>query len=142
MNQRALSRAIRTTFMQLKRNTQKKYTAAKMPVHPQDAHFMEQLELNPGMSPQDLANKNDIDKAYITRRVRELEQQGFISRSPNPDDQRRIRLTLTEAGMEMMTKGLTLMEESEAMVFGKLTEPELLTLYGLLTKCVCDKSKK
>ncbi len=103
---------------------------------------MEQLELNPGMSPQDLANKNNIDKAYITRRVHELEQRGLISRSPNPDDHRRIHLTLTEAGSEMMTKGLTLMEESEVMVFGKLTEPELLTLYELLTKCVCDKSKK
>tara|TARA_R110001599_G_scaffold169177_1_gene359065 strand:+ start:539 stop:919 length:381 start_codon:yes stop_codon:yes gene_type:complete len=126
--------------MQLKRNTQKKYTATKLPIHPRDAHFMEQLELNPGMSPQDLALKNDIDKAYITRRVRELEQRGFISRSPNPDDHRRVHLALTEAGAEVMTRGLTLMEESEAMVFAKLTEAELLTLYGLLKKCVCDKN--
>ncbi len=140
MNQRALSRAIRTTFMQLKRNTQKSYAAEKMPIHPRDAHFMEQLELNPGMSPQDLAHKNDIDKAYITRRVRELEQRGFIARSPNPDDHRRVHLSLTEDGHAVMTQGLTLMEDSEAKVFAKLSEEELLTLYGLLKKCVCDKS--
>lgn len=139
MNKRSLSRALRITFMQLKRQTQKRYTAEKMPIQPRDAHFMEQLELKPGMSPQELAQFNDIDKAYITRRVRDLEKRGFLQRTPNQDDQRRIHLALTDEGRDIMGKGLTLMEDTEAAVFDCLEEDELATLYGLLQKVASQK---
>jgi len=49
-----------------------------------------------------IADKFIVDKAQISRIVRELEGHGYVSRSPDPADGRASLLTATELGLERL----------------------------------------
>lgn len=46
----------------------------------------------------DLADRVGVDSPAITRKVKQLEAEGFLNRQADPDDGRASRLTLTRAG--------------------------------------------
>ncbi|EHJ52215.1 MarR family winged helix-turn-helix transcriptional regulator [Streptococcus macacae] len=66
--------------------------------------------------------------------IRNMERNGWIYRTPNPDDRRASVVGLTEIGKQLIQKALpehiALVEES----FSVMTEEEQLTLINLLKK--------
>jgi len=136
MSEPDLSRALRWVFLKLRRNVLSKFQEAGVPLNPPDAHMLEMLEIEPGLSPQDLARLSGIDKAYITRRVRELETHGLICRCRDEQDQRRFRLYLNPDGLQTMNRAQELIHQCEEEMFAPLDPADRQTLATLLAKCL------
>jgi DNA-binding MarR family transcriptional regulator len=131
-----LSSALRLVFLKLRRNILSKFQEAGVPLNPPDAHILEMLEIEPGLSPQDLTRLSGIDKAYITRRVRELETHGLICRCRDEQDQRRFRLYLNPNGLLAMTRAQELIHLCEEDMFAPLDPANRQALAMLLGKCL------
>jgi DNA-binding MarR family transcriptional regulator len=52
----------------------------------------------------ELADRVLLSRSWITRRVRQLEDAGLLTRTPAPDDQRGIIASLTDAGLDTFRK--------------------------------------
>jgi DNA-binding MarR family transcriptional regulator len=56
--------------------------------------------------PRRLAEELRLDQSTVSRHVAGLEQQGLLTRTPDPDDGRACRLTLTDAGTALLADGI------------------------------------
>ncbi|WP_295813303.1 MarR family winged helix-turn-helix transcriptional regulator [uncultured Nitratireductor sp.] len=75
-----------------------------------------------------------IDKGQLSRIVNLLTKKGFVEGTPDPDDQRTIRLCTTDAGAEIHRRILRRAFERNQLVVSALTPGELETLFSLLDK--------
>ena len=75
-----------------------------------------------------------LDKGQLSRVVSALEERGLVFRSADPDDQRTLRLDLTEAGEALHFRILPRARERNEYVVAALSEEELQTLFALLDK--------
>ena len=55
-----------------------------------------------GLRPSDLAARMRVTKQALNYLLRDLEQNGYIERLPDPDDRRARRIALTERGRELV----------------------------------------
>ncbi|MCL6472170.1 MAG: MarR family transcriptional regulator [Firmicutes bacterium] len=53
--------------------------------------------------PSDIARKAGVTLAAITHHINSLEKQGYIVRSPSPQDRRMVFISLSDKGMEMVS---------------------------------------
>ncbi len=70
-----------------------------------EKHFLWLLAtLNNGqpVMPSEVARKLEVTLAAITHRINSLEKQGYIVRSPSPDDRRVVFISLSDKGTEMV----------------------------------------
>jgi MarR family transcriptional regulator for hemolysin len=89
---------------------------------------------NDGISQRELAAKLDMTSAAVVFAVNLLERDGIAKRVPDPNDKRRVFVTLTKEGYRL--EGI-LLSESRAIhsrIFAGLTDSELLALDKLLLK--------
>ncbi len=63
-----------------------------------EGRVLHELANREAPSPSDVAGALDLDPGYLSRILRRFEGQGFVTRTPSPDDGRRDVLTLTAAG--------------------------------------------
>jgi DNA-binding MarR family transcriptional regulator len=59
-------------------------------------------------SQRELADVTGLEPLYISKLLRGLERDGFVERSPNPDDARAVRLVLTRHGRQVTTRAIAL----------------------------------
>lgn len=57
-----------------------------------------------------IGRRLDLEPSTITPLVKRLEQAGFVGRERNPDDERQVRVTLTEKGRAMRIESACLGE--------------------------------
>ena len=78
-----------------------------------------------GVSARDIARKLGMDKGYLSRAVARFESEGWVERSPSPEDGRLQVLALTEAGRkrveELAQRGTRIVEAA----FDGATDAEL-----------------
>ncbi|MDQ6934642.1 MAG: MarR family transcriptional regulator [Actinomycetota bacterium] len=82
----------------------------------------------------DLADMFAIDKGAVSRQVQILEDLDLIERTPDPDDGRAARLSLTEVGLQRMH---AVIEQRRIRFEDRLsdwTTPEVDELVGLLAR--------
>jgi DNA-binding MarR family transcriptional regulator/GNAT superfamily N-acetyltransferase len=60
-----------------------------------------ELDQADGTSAVELCRRLSLDASYLSRILAEFSDKGWIVRSPSPDDARKSRLTLTEAGRKV-----------------------------------------
>ena len=53
-----------------------------------------------------LADLLGVDAPTVTRKVQQLEQEGFVARHPDPDDRRATRIELSPAGRRTLQRVL------------------------------------
>ncbi|MFK3729420.1 MarR family winged helix-turn-helix transcriptional regulator [Streptomyces sp. NPDC088090] len=87
------------------------------------------------LSPRELTATLMITTGGMTGRLDKLEKAGLLTRSPDPNDRRGLRVTLTERGRELVDQavGAGLERQREALE-SALTEEEAKQLAGLLRK--------
>lgn len=88
----------------------------------------------PGISQDKLAQKICINKSNVARQAAFLEEEGFITRTPSPQDKRVMMLHPTEKTTAIFKELLTVMGEWEQMVTAGLCEEEKEQLKNLLQK--------
>ena len=60
------------------------------------------LNRNDGLSQQDLTEYIKIDKGCIAKSIKAMEDEGYITRSTDPDDRRAVKVFLTQKARDMM----------------------------------------
>jgi DNA-binding MarR family transcriptional regulator len=84
-------------------------------------------------SPGDLARQLMVTPAVVTGMVDRLERRGYVRRETDPDDGRRLRLTLTEAGEAASLAVEQALAEEMAIPLAEYSTEELAALGRSLT---------
>ena len=84
------------------------------------------------LSAQDVARLTRRPRNSISRAVHRLLDEGYLDRSPDPDDGRQANLTITPAGRELHDKIAALFVQREAEILAPLSATERRQLGGLL----------
>jgi DNA-binding MarR family transcriptional regulator len=82
----------------------------------------------------DLADGVVYSRSALTYQAGLLERRGLISRSPSPDDERSVDVTITDAGRALIARVLPdHIDVVSRMLLDPLSREDLETLTGLLT---------
>jgi DNA-binding MarR family transcriptional regulator len=73
-------------------------------ISPEQVSLLVAVKYAPGIGIRDLAAHERISAPALTKHADRLERDGLIARTPNPDDGRRIGLTLTEDGHRVLRR--------------------------------------
>ena len=87
-------------------------------------------------SPSDLSEMVGTSRANMTRIVRELEDQGCVTRTPSPRDRRRQVVTITAAGRRRVKEIVPRIATPLREAFAGLSESESAMLNRLLRRLV------
>ncbi len=77
-----------------------------------------------GQSHTELADRLQISPATMTKMIQRMEKAGFVQRQPDPSDQRRSRVYLTEAGRAIRTQVQEIWTQLESETFDGFSEDE------------------
>ncbi|MFP5259030.1 MAG: MarR family winged helix-turn-helix transcriptional regulator [Acidobacteriota bacterium] len=86
------------------------------------------LRHNPGSNLTDLAEYIGVSLPSMSKLVDTLTTRGFIERTPDVSDRRRVRLGLTEAGLAILAKAREAVKASFAAKLARLTPQEVATI--------------
>jgi DNA-binding MarR family transcriptional regulator len=82
----------------------------------------------------ELATALDLSPAAMTKRLDNLEQDGYLRRSHDDADRRRVLITLTEAGMRAWENTISLQDRVERQLVDVLRPDEQDQLVSLLRR--------
>lgn len=86
------------------------------------------------LSPGELTRATLSTSGTMTNRVDRLEAKGLVTRQPNCDDRRGVRVRLTANGRSKVQAALADLLASERKILGELTSAERATLAGTLRR--------
>lgn len=78
----------------------------------------------------DIVREIDIRAGTASKSVDRLEAAGWIRRTPNPHDRRSSLLTLTEAGLELLSAATPTFEDAVQEFTGSVLSPEELRTFA------------
>jgi DNA-binding MarR family transcriptional regulator len=105
--------------------------------NPAEVIMLRMLTANDGMAQRDIADALRVSRARVTHLVQALEAEGAVYRVRDPEDQRIVRVYLTESGRAREAQKGSIRDSSLKRTFGSLSEAErkeLVRLLGLLTE--------
>jgi DNA-binding MarR family transcriptional regulator len=73
-------------------------------ISPEQVSLLVAVKYSPGIGIRNLAAHERISAPALTKHADRLERDGLIARTPNPDDGRRIGLTLTDEGHRVLRR--------------------------------------
>jgi DNA-binding MarR family transcriptional regulator len=85
-------------------------------------------------SQQEIAGRLGVDKSHLSTRIDHLEAAGIATRSPDPQDRRRHRVVLSEAGQVLLDELHSAARASQQPLLEPLTPAERSTLETLLRR--------
>lgn len=94
------------------------------------------LGLKDGACAADIAASSGFPAGTMSRAVHKLHRLGFISRTPDAGDKRRVVLSLTPRGRALFEETLPTFVSFEKRMLSALTEAEQSTLSRLMAKMV------
>ena len=92
------------------------------------------VDRHPGATQDAIATHMYIDKSNVARRIRQLEDLGYVRRETDPTDRRQNNLTLTESGRALAPLIRSYLGEWSSTIAADLTSEERDTLLTLLHK--------
>lgn len=97
---------------------------------------------NPGSGVQAIASGLNLSKPTVSIGVNQLEEAGFITRKPDPQDGRAIQLFLTSKGQELHQRTHEFRCKKFEYLLTGLTPQERMTLITLLERALLTIEKK
>ncbi|GAB2550510.1 MarR family winged helix-turn-helix transcriptional regulator [Nocardia heshunensis] len=88
------------------------------------------------VSQQEMANAMEIDRSEVVRLIDSLEKAGLVTRTRDPEDRRKYRLTITAAGDRLRTETDAKILEATDVLLHRLTPAERETLHRLSLKAL------
>lgn len=92
------------------------------------------VDLHPGATQDSIATHMYIDKSNVARRIKQLEELGYIRRETDLSDRRQNNLYLTDRGKELLPLIKKYLSQWGRSISEGLTGPEREALLSLLTK--------
>lgn len=96
--------------------------------------ILELLERYPGITQQELADCLEVSKATIAASLKRMERVGFVQRTPDPQDTRRNRITITEQGRKASRDCRQEVERLKETLFSQVTPQDEVLLTDLLRR--------
>lgn len=85
----------------------------------------------PGMSQNELACLLSMSKVMVSKTLKQLEQEGLITRIPDQEDKRLVHLYVTPRGEELAQESIAIQREITCLAASTLTQEE----------CICVENK-
>jgi len=108
--------------------------AGGLELAPMEVRVLQHLARHPDWSQAELVAHSRRDKAQVTRLIQQLEARGLLTRVPDAQDRRKLRLHLTEAGHAIQAGLLSQRKRLAARLVADLDEQELALLSNLLAR--------
>ena len=86
------------------------------------------------LSPTALIRSTLVTSATMTHRIDRLESAGLVTRAPDPQDRRGVRVALTDAGRERVDAALSDLVRAEEALLAGVSDAERSTLAALLRR--------
>ena len=96
------------------------------------------LSSEPELTAQDVADMTGRPRNSISRAVHRMLRDGYLTRSPDPDDGRQALLRISPTGLELHKTIVAKFVGREAELLGVLSNTERRTLDHLLNKLVSN----
>jgi len=90
------------------------------------------LHQEDSMSQKELAKRLNVTPPSITSMIKKMEQEGYITRKADEQDQRVMRLTLAQKGKDCIDYVIKTAEKLEEIVFEGMTAEEKMLFRRLL----------
>lgn len=111
-------------------------------MHRAQAGLLCRLYVNNGMTQSEIADQLSVQGATVTNILQRMEEAGLVARRRDPDDNRLVRVYLTETGREHERAITQKFVELEAAVFDGIAATERVRLRGLLRQMLANMSGK
>ena len=105
-------------------------------ISPSQLAFLTFLTLNHGCGIQAMASGLKLSKPTVSIGVSQLEEAGFLTRQPDPQDGRAVQLFLTPEGQKLHQRTLEFRCKKFERLLKELTPKERTTLINLLEKAI------
>ncbi|MGC0363941.1 DNA-binding MarR family transcriptional regulator [Rhodococcus sp. 27YEA15] len=126
------SQAVRTVISRLRRRILRAAEAEDITLG--QASVLARLSDTPGMTAAELATVEGVRHQSMTATVNSLGTSGLVERRPDPDDGRRVLLSLTAAGSRRVEEGRTARQEwLTGQLQVRCTEEERLTVIAAMS---------
>ena len=100
------------------------------------------LHRSDSMSQKELAARLNVTPPSITASIQKMERDGYLTRHPDPKDQRVMRLSLTEKGKSCIQGVWTVAQQMEELMFCNMTGEEGALLKRLLLQISDNLDRK
>ena len=107
-----------------------------------EARVLFELGRRGSIDAADLRRVLDLDGGYLSRLLARLDGQGLVAREQSPDDGRRQRLELTDAGRAAWEQSVSAQAEKESLVTAALSVKEKQQLNALLRRLMLEFEKR
>jgi len=91
---------------------------------------------NPGSGVRDMAEGLKLSKPSVSIGVAQLEEAGFLTRQPDPQDGRAVQLFLTSEGQKLHLSTLDFRCKKFERLLAEITSQERVTLLKILEKAI------
>ena len=85
-----------------------------------------------------LAEHLHLSGAFVTIETNKLKKLGLIDKKANPDDKRKMRLTMTTAGSRLLTELLPIQQNINDVLFEGVTRTEFKVLCSFVERLVTN----
>jgi DNA-binding MarR family transcriptional regulator len=99
--------------------------AREVGVSPEQVSLLVAIKYAPGIGVGELASRERVSAAAMSKHVDRLERAGLAERRPSADDRRRVGLTLTDEGQRVLRRVRSRRTAWLASRLGRLTADEL-----------------
>lgn len=96
--------------------------------------FAEQMGEHSRLNPSEISDRQGVSRNTMSSFIRDLEEDGLIERTLDPDDRRRFNIGLTDSGRALVSQHTRSHLETIDHCFSALTIEEKETLFQLLQK--------
>ncbi|GLY64935.1 MarR family winged helix-turn-helix transcriptional regulator [Amycolatopsis taiwanensis] len=93
-------------------------------------------------SQAELGRRCSMDRSDVVAAINELAEQGFLERTPDPDDRRRNMVTLTKAGDRQLRRLDRALDKVQDDLLGPLSAEDRQNLTRLLTRLLTHHQGK
>src|SRR5215831_12185731 len=73
-------------------------------ISPEQVSLLVAIKYDPGVGVRELAARERVSPAAMSKHVDRLERDGLVARTPSDDDRRRVGLTLTDEGQRVLRR--------------------------------------
>ena len=98
--------------------------------------MLEHVASTPGLGTQAMAEGLGLATPTVSIGVRQLEEDGFLTRQPDPQDRRAVQIFLTPKGQKLHQCSLTFRCQKFERLLSELTPGERNTLLDLLERAI------
>jgi len=102
------------------------------------ARSIAHLSVHDEVTVNQLAEHLHLSGAFVTIETNKLKKLGLIDKKANPDDKRKMRLTMTTAGSRLLTELLPIQQNINDVLFEGVTRTEFKVLCSFVERLVTN----